>query len=511
MKPILLAAALFVIGPVLASTNTPSSEPAAAGIAWQRGDVDAAFAQARASNKPLFLYWGANWCPPCNQVKATIFNRQEFIERSRAFIPVYIDGDSPGAQKLGTQFKVRGYPTMILFKPDGTELTRLPGEVDAERYLQTLALGLSAARPVKATLNAALKEGKQLTPEEWQLLADYSWDTDEAQLVPDDQLAVTLQKLARLVPATQADVAARLQLKALVAAATGGNNPGFDKAAEVKTVRHVLADPRLARANFDVLVNYAGDAVALLTEAKSEDRSALAAAWHQSLETLALDGSLSTADRLGAVAAQVALAKLITTGDLPVSLLKQVRDRVGEADKSTTDGYERQSVISTAAHTLTEAGLIGESDALLQAELKRSHSPYYFMLSLAANAKKRGDKAGALNWYEQAYAKSEGPATRLQWGSTYVAALVELAPQDETRIGKAAHTVFAEVADTQNAFYERNRRSLEKIVAKLAEWNKAKQHDVVVKKALSQLQDICTKLPENDAQRPVCRGLLKSA
>ncbi len=68
-------------------------------------------------NQPLFLYWGAVWCPPCNQVKATVFNRQGFIARSRFFVPVHLDGDSPSAQKLGARFKVRGYPTMILFRP----------------------------------------------------------------------------------------------------------------------------------------------------------------------------------------------------------------------------------------------------------------------------------------------------------------------------------------------------------------------------------------------------------
>ena len=82
------------------------------------------------SRKPVFLYWGAVWCPPCNQVKATLFNRQDFIERSRAFVPVYVDGDSPGAQKLGARFHVSGYPTMLLFSADGTEVTRLPGEVE---------------------------------------------------------------------------------------------------------------------------------------------------------------------------------------------------------------------------------------------------------------------------------------------------------------------------------------------------------------------------------------------
>ena len=86
-----------------------------AGIAWKNAtndaEVDAAFALAKSESKPVFVYWGAKWCPPCNQVKATLFNRQDFIERSRAFVPVYVDGDSPGAQKLGARFKVSGYPT----------------------------------------------------------------------------------------------------------------------------------------------------------------------------------------------------------------------------------------------------------------------------------------------------------------------------------------------------------------------------------------------------------------
>ena len=66
-------------------------EHAEAGIAWRQAandaEVDAAFASARSENKPVFVYWGAKWCPPCNQVKATLFNRQDFIERSRAFVP----------------------------------------------------------------------------------------------------------------------------------------------------------------------------------------------------------------------------------------------------------------------------------------------------------------------------------------------------------------------------------------------------------------------------------------
>jgi len=176
-----------VAAPKPAATATDRAE---SGIAWKQAsndaDVDAAFAQAKVESKPVFVYWGAKWCPPCNQVKATLFNRQDFIERSRAFVPVYVDGDSPGAQKLGSRFKVSGYPTMLLFNPQGTELTRLPGEVDAQRYTEVLTLGMNAQRPVKEVLALALAgskaaDGQGLTPNDWRLLVGHRPAATRAQ------------------------------------------------------------------------------------------------------------------------------------------------------------------------------------------------------------------------------------------------------------------------------------------------------------------------------------------
>ncbi|HXU54481.1 MAG TPA: hypothetical protein VN744_03550, partial [Casimicrobiaceae bacterium] len=47
-----------------AAANGAEARHPGDGIAWQKGDVDAAFASAMAQNKPVFLYWGAVWCPP---------------------------------------------------------------------------------------------------------------------------------------------------------------------------------------------------------------------------------------------------------------------------------------------------------------------------------------------------------------------------------------------------------------------------------------------------------------
>ncbi|WP_455732172.1 thioredoxin family protein, partial [Burkholderia stabilis] len=203
------------------SSASPEGAHLPPGIAWQHGDVDAAFALAKRTGKPLLLYWGAVWCPSCNQVKSTIFSQQAFKTRSSFFVPVYLDGDTESAQKLGERFKVHGYPTMILFRPDGTEVTRLPGEADLDRYMQALSLGMTAAHPVRQTLANALKNGASLTPDEWRLLADYSWDTDGALPVQADRVAETLQTLAQRARAAGAKAeAARFALKSAVVAAS---------------------------------------------------------------------------------------------------------------------------------------------------------------------------------------------------------------------------------------------------------------------------------------------------
>jgi thioredoxin-related protein len=500
---------------VLSTANSAVARttPNETGISWYKGDVDSAFGVAKAEKRPVFLYWGAVWCPPCNQVKATIFNRQDFIERSRFFVPVYIDGDSPSAQRLGARFKVSGYPTMILLKPDGTEITRLPGEVEAEQYMRVLTLGMNGARPVKQTLAAALAhDGAKLTPEDWRMLAYYSWETDEQQLLNKEKLAAALQRVAQACPADQPETAARLKLQALVAAAKAKNTkPRHDKSATAQLMP-VLADPQLARENFDLLVYYPGEVVNLVTPPKSPARARVVAAWNAALERLIADTSLSTADRLSVVDAEVALAKLdAPKATLADALLKTVREEAARADRETSDPYARQAVISGAAEVLENAGLGDESDALLKRELTRTHYPYYFMLGLVANAKKRGEKSAAVEWAEKAYTAAEGDATRLQWGASYINTMIDLAPEDSARIERAALKVIGELDPTPDTFYERNRRSLERIGKKLAAWNKDSRHDDALKRIRARMASVCAKLPASDPARTTCTGVLRPA
>ena len=507
----LLVGALLVALPASAAPNPPGP-----GVAWLTAagdaDVDAALARAHAEKKPLLLYWGAKWCPPCNQLKATLFNRQDFIGLSKNFVAVHVDGDLPGAQKLGARFKVRGYPTMILMAADGREITRLPGEADAPQVLALLQQGLAGGRPVKALL-ADARAGKPLAPNEWRALALYSWGTDEEALVTEAERPGVLAQLAAAVPPSESEAATRLLLKALAESDEGkGLKPD---AATVDRVKRLLADPTASRAQIDTLVNYPDDITRVLAPEAGPERQALVAAFDAALKRLQSDATLSRSDRQSALIGRISLARLDGAKDerhpkLDAALLKEVKDLAARDDREITDGYERQAVITSAAYALGQAGLWADSDALLKANLAKSHSPYYLMSQLAGNARKLGRNDEALRWYQQSFEKAEGPATRLQWGAGYVSALVELAPQDSARIEKTAARLFSEAAQDKGAFYERSARSLQRVGAKLNAWNGSGKHNAAVERLQRQLAGVCGRIDAADAQRATCDALSKS-
>ena len=514
---VLVTAALQLGGPAHAAPGLPSTN-----VAWQPAaadaDIDRAFARARAEKKPVLLYWGATWCPPCNQLKATLFNRQEFAALSKNFVAVHVDGDRPGAQKLGRRFKVSGYPTTVLFTPEGQEITRLPGEVDAEQALAVLQLGLNGGRPVKAVLADALA-ARPLATGDWKLLAFYSWETDEAQVVPKAELPALLARLAATHAASASagaggEITTRLWLKAL---AVSDDGQGVKPDAMLRElVRRVLADPALSREHIDALAGGAADIVRTLEAEGSAARAPLLAAFDAALVRLQNDTTLSRGNRMDALYARIQLARIDIPKDtaqvqLPQPLLKDVREFVARADREITDGYERQAVVTHAGSALGLAGLWAESETLLKDNLAKSHSPFYLMSQLGSNARKQGKKDEALNWYGQAFAKSEGPATRLQWGASYLMALVDLAPQDAQRIEKTTAQLITEAGKDNGAFEGRSVRQLQRVSAKLVGWNADGKQAATLKRLQAKLDGVCGKVDTAEGQRAACQALLKPA
>ncbi|MFO1406238.1 MAG: thioredoxin family protein [Steroidobacteraceae bacterium] len=498
--------------PAPAATTAGDTNHLPPGIDWYAGDVDGAFAAAKSAGKPLFLYWGAEWCPPCAQVKSTIFNRREFQDRSRLFVPVYLDGDTPSAQKQGERFGVVGYPTMILFRADGTEITRLPGGVNVERYAKILDVALADARPVGEAL-AAATGGGEVSTADWQLLAYYDWGTDFGRALPEADRLKTFRTLASRCPAELPAECTRLDfdyLGAAAATAKDGKRPfsGLDRAIARRDLVEALGNPAVVDANVDNLLYGAKTVVGVLSDPGSTERRELTRAWGRALDQVAA-GALSPADRLKTLRARVMLVQLDAPDQpLPPALQQEIRTAVAGVDASVTDPYARQAAINAAANLYFTAGMDADADRLLTVELGKSKQPYYFMLDLADIAQKAGRKQEAVSWLAKAYAGAEGPATRFQWGYNYLVGLLEMTPDDTATIERTGLAVLGELDGAPDAFYQRTRIRLDELNSKLLEWGAGGERAAVVTRLRARTAQICAALPEGDAGRTNCQRFL---
>jgi thioredoxin-related protein len=504
--------------PATGAAHGSAEEAGHAGdIAWFGGSVDEAFAYAKANDKPIFLYWGAAWCPPCNEIKATVFKSREFIDRSRLFVPVYLDGDTDNAQALGEKFGVVGYPTMLVFSPAGDEITRIPGGIDVQAYANVLDLTLARMQPVSALLVRVVEQGGKLSAGECQLTAYYSWEQNEKLLADRDKKAV-FGALADACPEESAVERSMLRMSALdaaVAQAADKEAPvpltDAEKTAARSLVNSVLDDARLVRANLLAVLISGAKTTAAITDQGSEERIALQAKFLAVIDRLAKDESLSRTERLYATIGKIRFEKIDDPEQqISAGLKDEIKDIVERADAETKDVYERQTVINAAAGVLDEAGMKDRAKALLLAEIDKSQQPYYFMVGLAGMEQEDGHNDAALDWLKRAYDAATGPATRFQWGGYYVNGLLEMAPDDVQRIQSETVNVVREL-EASKAFYQRPKAQLQRLEKKLVAWGDTPERKEGLAYIRKNVQAICQKIPEQEPARATCDGFLATA
>ena len=486
-------------GPQSGTVPEPVAEiDPAKGIAWFPGTVDEAFAAAADNDKPIYLYWGAEWCPPCHAIAATVFKSPAFIDRSQLFVPVYLDGDLPDAQAAGERFGVRGYPTMIVFDSSGTELTRIPGGIDLEAYANILDLTLGSASSAADLTAAIMADDVELAPDDCTLLAYYSWFQDTSILVDQD----ATEAFRRMHAACPDDMEKERSILyfAWLSRALSADVPDEDlprlndaqRAEALRTVRAVLADPELVKANiFSVLLDGA-DITAALTEADTAEREALTSEFLRAYTALRADESVYKRERIYTLAGKMQFERIEDeAAELSDELQQEIRATTVWADESTPSVYERQPIINALGNVLVDAGMDDVAKPLLLAELERSKQGYYFMPEIADIEKRAGNYEQALAWLQQAYDETRGPATRFQWGYYYLSGLLEMTPDDIDRIRDTTVGMINELQES-GGFYLRPKSQLSRLQDELLAWAEANGTDSVLDDIREAVRGICT-------------------
>ena len=115
-------------------------------------DLAKAQAKAKADKKLVLLdFTGSDWCPPCRSLHSTVLTSAEFTKFAKARL-VLVEVDFPRTKKqspelkaanakLEEQFKIEGYPTVIVLDAGGKELFREVGYdgTPAKGYVARLA------------------------------------------------------------------------------------------------------------------------------------------------------------------------------------------------------------------------------------------------------------------------------------------------------------------------------------------------------------------------------------
>ena len=133
LKPFFILLAVLVIVLAFARVKPASSDHEL--IPW-RTDYKAAQAEAQKSNKPLFLYFTATWCGPCQSLKTTTWADADVEKELSKFVPVKIDVDEH--PDLAQQYPSDGIPHFVIAKEDGTKIRETVGAYPPQDLIEWL-------------------------------------------------------------------------------------------------------------------------------------------------------------------------------------------------------------------------------------------------------------------------------------------------------------------------------------------------------------------------------------
>lgn len=473
-----------------------------AGVDWYQGSVEEAMKEAKEKNRPMFLYWGAVWCPPCNQIKKTIFSQKAFHAEAKNFISLYLDGDKPNAQKWGEYFKARGYPTMMILDSSGKEITRMPGGLNVSEYVELMTKARQNQKSI-SELYAKVKANKA-TLSDYQRLAGYSWGQDTANketILSEKNSAETFKTIYTNAPNNEKAIKAQFFMR-YHNTKLGADKKYVASKKEAEEFFDYLNDSSVVAANTGLFMYYVDNYIKLFQ--KNTVKKKFDQAYLKAMRNIRQNTSFDLNTRYTSLYPEIKLRSV--DKKIPADLEKEVKTWTAKLDRESTDAFSRQSNITTAMWILGVAKLHQQAKELGLKELEKSISPYYIMRYLSSIESKLGNQKKSLEWSKKAWQSSKGGATRFEWGTSYIMSLVKHTPENKKEIKNTTVSVFNELLQNGDAFEGRNKKRLGRLKKTFDEWKK--DHNKAFFSLNADLTNNCRKAGSSDLKKR-CLGWVK--
>jgi len=400
---------------------------------WWKGSIEDAFKESKATKKPLFIYWGAQWCPPCNELRAEVFSRQEFPAQISPFIPLAIDGDSDDAQKWGERLGTVGYPTMLIVAPGDKVKMKIVGSVSWSAFVDEIKKSNNKKKPSRET--------------------------------NDEDTATAFAKLNRTRTASVTE-SARLATIVLIGAPDAPTKLADKIRQNWSGLFSLISATPEGRHQGEFLLREGVQTLSWIVKSDTSPdlRRERVMAWSSALDKLEKDAGETLSSKVKMTAARCELLHVDALSGLdPVMLRGTVDDLVAKV-LATSDSYLIKSLIPSLADAYASLGDQKAALDLLEANIAKTDTPWYFYNHMAWIVGHSGDKNGAVLWSEKAAKAATGNSTKIQVLANYMKTVSEsTVPDKSLRVASSLKETLTLAVNSPDAFYNRNKKSLAKV------------------------------------------------
>jgi thiol:disulfide interchange protein DsbD len=120
---------------VVTGCHAEADDVSANKIQWV-SDLNEGLRLAKENGKPAMLYFTADWCGPCVELKKHVFSDRKVAEASRRLVNIYVDVDRNHTALA--EYRVRGIPAIFFLSPGGEIVGRYLGDRTPSSFVKQM-------------------------------------------------------------------------------------------------------------------------------------------------------------------------------------------------------------------------------------------------------------------------------------------------------------------------------------------------------------------------------------